>query len=587
MHNMRQRHHMDEEASSPERLPAAPLSASKKKKKRRHTIPTHNKLLVLLLLSMSFIIATSIFWFQWKQNSKPKSTLPLRRALLVPEIGASTRCQQQLLLTRSTLDTSLALGTTFLLNHQKPAGNFDYEFDWISLENSNDDLDVRQAGALWGMALIFHDMSDSPLQQPLFDNPKDATRIMTLLAKRILKGIDFFETNSKILTNPQDPTQVMRYLTYPTNDGDYGTGTLALVCLALIDFLRALRTPKEALALAGISSTDLRHLFQLLDELLPFLVTQHSQALVTYKSRFQAYNALRQDGMEIWSSGSWFGANSEQMLAWWQQHEGPYMFGYFYDSFDEYGNRQGDSSPYYDGESLLAISKAAKYLGHLYSHLWPMATGTAQALHKRHVEQALEEDEDSNETKGAYQWLSMTLFELATVTFGEGYKERFDLPFAIVDVYPQNQFGTWLVEMALWMINVHETLRRNGNTGYAYEGIVPAWAWISHVVSQNDDKANLAKTARKLQCTIEKGMSKLMSWQVGMGAEKQAESLWNGMDGLGGVQNAKDESGLRIDVTQHQMHATILTRRLVYAPLGDESWPWSQVVMSEEESETM
>ena len=121
--------------------------------------------------------------------------------------------------------------------------------------------------------------------------------------------------------------------------------------------------------------------------------------------------------------------------------------------------------------------------------------------------------------------------------------------------------------------------------GYAYEGIVPAWTWISHVVSQNDDDPNLAKTARKLQCTIEKGMSKLMSWQVGMGAEKQAESLWNGIDGLGGVQNAKDESGLRIDVTQHQMHATILTRRLVYAPLGDESWPWSQVDISE--SETM
>jgi hypothetical protein len=71
-----------------------------------------------------------------------------------------------------------------------------------------------------------------------------------------------------------------------------------------------------------------------------------------------------------------------------------------------------------------------------------------------------------------------------------------------------------------------------------------------------------------------------MSWQVGMGAEKQAESLWNGIDGLGGVQNAKDESGLRIDVTQHQMHATILTRRLVYPPLGDESWPWSQVDIS-------
>ena len=33
---------------------------------------------------------------------------------------------------------------------------------------------------------------------------------------------------------------------------------------------------------------------------------------------------------------------------------------------------------------------------------------------------------------------------------------------------------------------------------------------------------------------------------------------------VGGVQNAAFEPALRIDVTQHQMHATLLARRYVY-----------------------
>ena len=158
---MRQRHHMDEEASnSPERAPA-PVSASKTKKKTKRRRGTNTKLVCFFLLSVS-IIAASVFLFLWKQTSNPPlPQLPLRRGLFLPEIGASTKCQKEMKLNRATLDTSLALGTTFLLNHQKEGGNFDYEFDWISLENSNDDSDVRQAGALWGMALIFHDMVDS------------------------------------------------------------------------------------------------------------------------------------------------------------------------------------------------------------------------------------------------------------------------------------------------------------------------------------------------------------------------------------------------------------------------------------------
>jgi hypothetical protein len=87
---------------------------------------------------------------------------------------------------------------------------------------------------------------------------------------------------------------------------------------------------------------------------------------------------------------------------------------------------------------------------------------------------------------------------------------------------------------------------------------------------RTDEKA--IATARKLHCTINKGMGQLLSWQVGMGAE-QANGKWDGKVGLGGVQNSVDETGLRIDVTQHQMHATILTRRYVH-PRHGAPWPW-------------
>jgi UDP-N-acetylmuramoyl-tripeptide--D-alanyl-D-alanine ligase len=92
----------------------------------------------------------------------------------------------------------------------------------------------------------------------------------------------------------------------------------------------------------------------------------------------------------------------------------------------------------------------------------------------------------------------------------------------------------------------------------------------------------MVDTARKLECTIEKGLDKLISWQVGMGAEKRPDVItWDGAKGLGGVQNSHDESGLRIDVTQHQMHAIILTRRLVYTQI-EAPWPWEDVMVASE-----
>ena len=72
--------------------------------------------------------------------------------------------------------------------------------------------------------------------------------------------------------------------------------------------------------------------------------------------------------------------------------------------------------------------------------------------------------------------------------------------------------------------------------------------------------------AEKYRDTIEKGLGKLSTWQVGSPVANSFIRKHPTADPLaiGGVQNHGSESPLRIDVTQHQMHAVILARRYVF-----------------------
>lgn len=456
-----------------------------------------------------------------------------------------------------------------MCDHQKEAGNFDYQFDWTNGELLDDDMEVRQAGALWGFGLILHDMMDTATSEQL-ERPSVQKRLKQIVA-HFNKGLDFYRTNSKLLQRPdtgkkKPPGGItqMRYLTYP-GESKHSAGTQALVTLAIVEFLRAMETDHAA---AGVSTEEIHQMYGLLDEMLPFLVTQHTDLA---SNRFVAWDELvagREEALQMWNGGD---EDSDNAMAEWWRERNRYD-GYFHQNYDQRGKRSGSASSYFDGESLLAVTKTVKYLGSKYVHLWPFAAGTAAGLYERHVTEPLEEDEDSDNTKGFFQWSSMVYFELATVTFGEGASSEFDLPIALKKVYKAKRFGKWLMGLAEWMIDVHRTLSRGKNTGYAYEGLVPAWSWASHVGIGDD---NEYKRARKIQCTMEQGMSKLISWQVGMGVEKYHEDIvWDGARGLGGVQNSAKETGLRIDTTQHQMHATILSRRLGYPVTPGDSWPW-------------
>jgi len=371
---------------------------------------------------------------------------------------------------KEMLQESLALGTGFILANQKPAGNFEYEYDWINKTYNPEDNSVRQAGALWGLALIYAHTRDAKLLEP------------------IERGLAFFERYSKVRTDGA------RYVIYP-GETDGSLGTVALAALAHIEYLNAHE--------ADLSEEALTHQKDLLDGYLRFIST-----------------AVTRDKL-------------------------------FAGSYDMNGISGGRPSSYSDGESLLTLVKAARYRG--YPQWEQQVKELANAGYAINVKQALKDDPDSDTTKGYYQWSSMAYRELAESGWDDTEK-----------------YGEYAIDLADWMIDTHKVLTRTRNTGYAFEGILSAYA----VANDRGDK----KHAQKFRCAAETGLSKLTSWQLGNPAantfitsqfEEDSKALATASGGApskawGGIQNAANEPLLRIDVTQHQMHAVIFALEEIF-----------------------
>jgi hypothetical protein len=374
---------------------------------------------------------------------------------LLTESPFAGRCNKEL--TRAPIVRSLELGTRFMLAHQKPAGNFDYEYDWLEKSYTDDDNEVRQAGALWGIALLYQ------------DNPTPE------LARAVERGLAFFDKHS--VRTPAGG----RCVAYP-NQPNPGIGTVALVALSYIEYLSAAR------------------------ELPAERRTLHETRLSEYLTMLTA--SVNPDGL-------WFGNYDASTCA-----------------------ASGPASPYSDGEALLTLVKAARYAGHHELH--PLILRTAEAGHQLNVVAALEQDPDSDTTKGYYQWSSMSYYELAT----SGWPDT-------------ERFGKFLLDLADWQIDVHKTLTRVRNTGYAYEGIIPAYDWAR---KKGDPRAD------KFACVIDLALGRLLSWQVGGPLASSFTRRVSAGERLavGGVQNEARAPALRIDVTQHQMHALIFAKNLVY-----------------------
>lgn len=375
--------------------------------------------------------------------------------VVVPTDGGS--CSEKL--DRAALEKSLELGTSFLMNNQKEAGNFTYEYDWKNKTYTQGDSQVRQAGAAWGLGLLFLYNPDAEVQAKLD------------------KALAFFKQHSQVGENG-------RWIVYP-GDPDGSAGTVALVVLTHVEYLRS-----KSELLTAERRAELEADF---DEYMKFLLS------------------LRRDEDKLWAQRY---ANAD-------------------------GAPRGEPSPYYDGETMLGMAKAARYLGR--DDLWPILIESAHAGRKKYIHNALKVDPDSKLTKGFYQWSSMTFFEITTS----------DQP----DV---ETFGDTIIELADWMIDVHRTLSRSRNTAYAYEGIVHAYELARQ--RGQDDKAT------KFRCVIEQGLEKLTSWQVGhpLANKYIREVPTDDPLAVGGIQNHKKEPQQRIDVTQHQMHAVLLALKYVF-----------------------
>jgi UDP-N-acetylmuramoyl-tripeptide--D-alanyl-D-alanine ligase len=207
------------------------------------------------------------------------------------------------------------------------------------------------------------------------------------------------------------------------------------------------------------------------------------------------------------------------------------LFHSYYDLAS--GAPSGEPNPYGDGEALLALAKAARYLGR--DDLRPALVKGAEAALARHVTSALERDRDSDETKGFYQWGSMAFYELATGPWPE---------FA--------PYADAVLRLADWQLDVHHVLEKLRNTGYAFEGIL-------HALDLARRRGDAAR-AERYRCVAAQGLERLTGWQVG-GPLPNGYVRDHGPPedrARGGVQNGARDPVLRIDVTQHQMHAVAL-----------------------------
>jgi UDP-N-acetylmuramoyl-tripeptide--D-alanyl-D-alanine ligase len=368
-------------------------------------------------------------------------------------------------LTRSILEQSLQLGQQFLMHNQQPAGNFNYQYDFIEKSLDRSDNQVRQAGALWGVALLYQHEQRAELRQTLD------------------RGLAFFLKHSR-----PGSSAGLSFIAYP-GDNRCETGTVALTALAIIEYLRTEKNGKVKL-----DPSYREQLTGQLDGYLRYLVSMQ----LPNRHFAQSY---------AWS-----------------------------------GNRKSEKySPYFDGETMLCLIKAAKYLGH--DDLRPLIESAAPELTRYYSVDQWQQQPDSDLTKGFFQWSLMAFWEYQDA----GWKDA-------------QMFGDYVLTLAWWMIYEHHLSWRNKNTGYAYEGLCHAYALAK--------TRGLVAAQADLAATIEAGLFKLTSWQVDGPLAQSNRFLRkhpasNDPLARGGIMNAAGEAALRIDVTQHQMHALLLALRFL------------------------
>lgn len=388
---------------------------------------------------------------------------------------ADPRDSLKLRMDRETLEASFDGGSKFLVNWQMEPGNFRYMYDWIAEKWIEDDHQVRQAAALWGISTCYRYRRSDAMQAALD------------------KGLAFwFERTTE---GPEPGTLTMKY----NDERRIDSGSIALVALALIEYIQ---TP---------GPLDAEYKVELEAKLDGYL-------------RFLQY-LQKEDG---------------HIAKYWDHTA---------------GKPANSSSPYYDGETLLAMTKAARQLDR--SWLVPTIEKAARSMAETYTIESWARDRDSKQTKGFFQWGSMSYREYVEA----GWKDA-------------ELFGDVALSLGWWMTHTHATLERTLNHAYAIEGLIAGWKianWRGDIAAQTD-----------LLYTLDRSLYKLTRWQIA--GPLVAKNKWLAARGeitdpmaVGGVMNSRKQRGndhrkvtahqLRIDVTQHQMHAVTLALEDVYKPL--------------------
>ena len=201
------------------------------------------------------------------------------------------------------------------------------------------------------------------------------------------------------------------------------------------------------------------------------------------------------------------------------------------------GFRSPAGSPYYDGECLLAYVKAAKYLKK--TELLARIDEALPKLIEKYTVNCWKPGQINDDCKGFSQWGCMAMGEYVEA----GWEENADLA------------AKAALSIAWWLIDYNKLEWKNGNTGYAVEGLMGAW--------QVARKIGDTKAMAKLQEVSERVMGRLLTMQVQGPYAQNNEFLALHKRRLpqqayGGVLMAPQYGQIRIDNVQHQLHAMLM-----------------------------
>ncbi len=370
--------------------------------------------------------------------------------------------QQINFITKESIIEAIELARTYILNHQKPEGNFVYSVNLRTGIIKKTDNQVRQAGALWSVSLINRYRFNEQTSQALF------------------KGLDFFDKNIKELPTGQ------KCITYPDSQC-IQTGTIAIYCLTLMDLLEG-----KNHNLTDNLRTKYR---ELLDMHIDYLKKQELE------------------------NGSW----SKE-----------YDIGT--------GIQDPEESPFFDGECLYAYCRAARSFNR--QDLLPRIQSAIPKLVSRYCIDSQNPQKPKNLTQGFYQWACLAFAEYTQAGWPE----------------PREIVRDAALTPSWWQIYINNLPKRNGNTGYALEGIVSAYR-IADAHHLQMEKEILKETAMNV-------LKRLMPLQYKgpfMSLNPRLSSLTSAPPlSEGGITSGLDSFEVRIDTVQHQAHAMLLVQKYLF-----------------------